>query len=393
MIRTILLLMPVYVTLFWSFALAGNSKIYSAPRQFLGKFMLFPLLIYISHFLYFAPLPAIYPYFDIVLQFASLMVFPVYHIYFRLLTVEAKFSIKTHAKFLVLPALVTTLYATGVLFTPWVEYRTWLFNEHAYSSSTAIQFLTVMRNVIRITYLFQVVVSLFGNYWLLKKYGAKAEQFYSNEQDGKFNNALILNRSIIFMSFAAFVFTVLGRQFLISQDILIFVGWTIFTVMLFIIGYMGITQKPVNPTFDLLNTEEPKIVELTSDVRKKLKEKLFVEFEQKKIYLNSQLNIMDVVKAIGTNRTYLSSIINLEQDQNFCSFVNNYRVEELERVFSENPDSSYETLAEQCGFGSVISMKRAVSSKTGMSMKEWKRKQYNNSEMSKLSNIINRKIS
>jgi len=373
MIRTILLLMPVYVTLFWSVALAGNSKINSAPRQFLGKFMFYPLLIFIAHFLYFAPLPAIYPYFDIILQCASLMVFPIYHIYFRLLTVEVKFSLKAHAKFLIVPALVTLIYALGVLFTPGIEFRTWLFDEHAYSSSHAIQFLNVMRIIIRIIYLIQVVVSLFGNYLLLKKYGAKAEQFYSNEQDGKFNNALILNRSIIFMSLAAFTFTALGRQFLISQDILIYIGWTVFSFMLFIIGYMGITQKPINPTYELLNAEEPQITDLTSVARKKIIDKLSVEFEQKKIYLNSQLNIMDVVKAVGTNRTYISSIINQEFDQNFCSFVNSYRIEELERVYSENPYFTFDELADQCGFGSVISLKRAVSAKTGMSMKEWKR--------------------
>jgi AraC-like DNA-binding protein len=378
MIRTILLLTPIYVTLFWSVALAGDNKKHSAPRRFLGKFMLFPLIIYISHFLYFAPLPAIYPYFDVVLQFASLMVFPIYYIYFRLLTVEEKFSIKAHAKFLALPVLVTLLYAIGVLFTPKVEFRTWLFDGHAYSSSPAIQFLSIMRIVVRIVYLIQVVVTVAANYLLIKKYGAKAEQFYSDELDGKYNNAIMLNRSIIFMSIAAFAFTAMGRQFLVYQDVLIYIGWTIFSTMLFIIGYMGITQKPINPTFDLLITEEQTpIHEFTSTVQKKLLQKLLVEFEQKKIYLNSQLNIMDVVKVVGTNRSYISAIINQQYNQNFCSFVNDYRVEELERVFSENPDYTIETLAEQSGFGSVSSLMRAVSSKTGMSIAEWKKLQNN----------------
>jgi len=47
MLRTILLLSPIFVTLFWSITLAGNDKKYSTPRRFLGKFMLFPLIIYI----------------------------------------------------------------------------------------------------------------------------------------------------------------------------------------------------------------------------------------------------------------------------------------------------------------------------------------------------------
>jgi len=376
MIRIVLLLMPIYVTLFWSVALVGDIKKHSSPRQFLGKFMLFPLTIFISHFLYFAPLPAIYPYFDILLQFASLIVFPMYYIYFRLLTVEERFSIKAHAKFLVLPVFITLIYTVSVLITPRIEYRTWLFNENAYSSSQNIQFLSVMRVIIRISYLIFVVVSVFGNYLLLKKYGAKAEQFYSDEHDAKYNNAKMLNLSIIIMGVTAFVFTALGRQFLISQDVLIYIGWSVFSTMLFIIGYMGITQKPVNPTFEIhINEEQPPIDEFTSSVQKKILQKLLVEFEQKKIFLNSQLNIMDLVKALGTNRSYISVIINQQYNQNFNSFVNNYRIEELEKVFSENPDYTIDSLAEQCGFGSVNSLKRAVFSKTGMSFAEWKRLQ------------------
>ena len=374
MIRTILLLLPVYITLFWSIALAGNEKEHSTPRRFLGKFMLFPLMIFISHLIYFTPYPEIYPYFDFVLQWASLMVFPVYYIYFRLLTVDEKFTLKAHARFLLLPTIIAAIYGVGILLTPKIEYRTWLFDQNAFPQSDYIQFLNVMRTIIRLTYLIQVVVSVTANYLLIRKYGAKAEQFYSYLQDGKYNNAVLLNRSIIVMGLAAFIYTLLGRQFLFTQDTLIYAGWSVFSSMLFIIGYMGIKQKAINPTFDLeiddktQNNEEKQL----SGAQKKLLNSMLLEFEQKKIYLNSQLNILDVVQAIGTNRTYISTIINQQYNQNFCAFVNSYRLEELERIIHKNQDVSNEILAESCGFGSVNSLKRAVFSKTGMSVSQWK---------------------
>ena len=137
---------------------------------------------------------------------------------------------------------------------------------------------------------------------------------------------------------------------------------------------MGISQKPINPTFELENVSlnyEP--IDLTNSTQKKLLHKLLVEFEQKKIYLNSQLNIMDLVEAIGTNRTYISLIINQNYNQNFCSFVNSYRVEELERVLSKNRNLTIEVLAEMTGFGSVNSLKRAVYLKAGKNISEWKK--------------------
>ncbi len=82
---------------------------------------------------------------------------------------------------------------------------------------------------------------------------------------------------------------------------------------------------------------------------------------------------MDVVEAIGTNRTYISQIINQKYNQNFCSFVNGYRIEDLKQVIIEYPNLKIEELAEKGGFGSINSMKRAIFSKTGLNFSEWKK--------------------
>ncbi len=386
MIKIILLLSPIFVTLFWSITLAGNNKKYSTPRRFLGRFMLFPLIIYIAHFLYFAPLPDIYPYFDVILQYASLLVFPIYYIYFRLLTVDEKFSLRAHFRFLALPTLIFIVYGIGVLFTPTNEFRAWLYDGNAFPDSPHIKFLSFMRIIIRVTYLAQVLLSVTGNYLLIKKYGDKAEQFYSDIQDGRYNNAKMLNYSIIFMSIAAFTFTALGRQFLISQDVVIYLGWTVFTSMLYIIGYMGVSQKAINPTFDLEiepETENKQEGELNSSESKVMNQILEL-FECQKIYLKSQLNILEIVAIVGTNRSYISSLINQEYNQNFCSFVNTFRLEELKRVYVQNPDLSNEKLAENCGFGSVNSMKRSIFANSGLSIIDWKKQIQSTTEEIKL---------
>ena len=372
--RVIFLLAPVYVCLFWAIVLAGNRKKYSTSRNFLGRFMLFPLAIYFTHFLYFTPLPDIFPYFDALFAYTSLLGFPMYYVYFRLLTVDEKFSLKAHGKYFIVAILVGTLYSVGVLLAPKAEYRVWLYNQTAYANSPQIIFLAAMRILGKITYLVQVIVTVIGNHILINKYSSKAEQYYSDIQDGKNNNARILNYSIIVLSITALFFGALGRYSLRHFDIYICIGWTIFSVVLFIIGYMGFKQKPINPTFESLynNNEQSQAVEIPEGVQKKLLHKLLLEFEHRKIFLNNQLNIMDVVDAVGTNRTYISTIINQKYNQNFCSFVNNFRILELEKTLQENPEMQNEELSDKCGFGSVNSMKRAVSSKTGLSFAKWK---------------------
>jgi len=374
MLKTIFLISPVFVSLLWATLLSENQKKYSASRVFLGRFMLLPLVVYFTHFLYHFPLPQLYRYFDPFFAYASLLVFPMYYIYFRLLTIDKSFSLKKHGKYLLPALLVGTLYAVGVFLTPKAEYEVWLYDQHAYNDNPHIQFLAAVRMVAKFTYLIQVVATVIGNSLLIKKYGANAEQYYSDIVDGKSNNVKALNYSIIAMSIVSFALGAMGRYFLLNNNWVIYFGWTIFSVILFIIGYLGFRQKPINPTFESDSyISDNEVLELTNDAQKKILRKLEVEFEKKKIYLNSQLNIMDVVKILGTNRTTISNLINQQYNQNFCSFVNSYRIEELARVYAENPHFSNIQLAECCGFGSLNSLKRAVDAKTGLSLSEWKK--------------------
>jgi AraC-like DNA-binding protein len=375
MIRFIILLSPVFVSFFWVVALLGNNKKENIPRVFLSKFMIFPLICYFTQFLYFAPLHLLYPYFDFVYQYAGGLILPVYYIYFRLLTVDKKFSLRIHARYLAIPAFLATLYCIGATLTPRNEYLTWLFDEHAFPYSPYIRFLGIMRLIFRIQFLLLIIITFAGNRILLHKYGERAGQFYSDSKDGKYNNSKMLNYSLIIIFIASFVAVAIGRSLLMSKDTIIYTVWSISTAMMFIIGYMGYNQKTINPAFDLQNIQDElnQPGDTLYEAQKELHNKVLIMFEDDKIYLNSQLNIMDIAQAVGTNRTYISSVINQQYNQNFCSFVNGYRVEELRNKILENRDYTNETLAEICGFGSVISLRRAVSAKTGMSLNEWKK--------------------
>jgi AraC-like DNA-binding protein len=355
--------------------LIANSKNHSTPRVFLSWFMLFPFIIFFGHFLYFAPLPEIYPYFEIPMYLGSIMVFPMYHIYFRLLTIDEKFSLKKHSKYLIPGILLIGIYGIALLYTPKNEYRIWLYDNTAFPHSASIQFLATMRQICKFTYLIQVVLTVIANYLLIKKYSDKAEDFYSDIQDGKYNNAKMLNNTIVIMGVSAFVIAIMGRYLVISFNMFIYIGWSVFSLGLYLVGYMGLKQKPVNPTFDLLieNEIQNESIEISDLSKQNLLNKLEYEFNSNKIYLNSDLNILDVVLAIGSNRTYISLIINQKYNQNFCSFVNTFRIEEMKQVLSEDAKISNEKLAESCGFGSVSSMKRAVLSNNGLSMSEWKK--------------------
>jgi len=375
MLRVILLTAPIFICLFWVIILADNPKSHSVPRAFFAKFMYLPVIIYFTHLLLYAPFPHIYYYFfDIVSAYTSLFVFPAYYVYFRLLTVDAEFSWKIHGKFFIPALIIATIYSIAILIAPETEYKIWVFDNKANPSSAYVKFLSIGRTLVRLTYLIQVIVVLTSNFLLIKKYKNRAEQFYSDILDGKYNYAKRLNLSFLWMSLPAFILTALGRFLIKQNEYSIYIGWPIFTVMLFIIGYLGYKLKPINPTFEVSTNEEdtPQLSEITSAAQQQILNKLEVEFKQNKVFLDNQLNIIDVARAIGTNRTYISLIIKQAFNQNFCSYVNGFRVDEMKKVYAENPQYTNESLAQSCGFGSVNSMKRTVEAKTGMSISDFK---------------------
>lgn len=372
--KQILLLTPIYVTFFWAITLNSGSQKYHNPRSFLGKFMIFAFVVYLSHFFYFSPLPTIYAFIDPFYQYASLLVFPLYYIYFRLLTIDNEFSLKSHFKFLAAPTLLFVLYSIGVLFTNYDDFKLWLFNRNLDINSSGIRYLKVIHLLIRITFLIQVVAVLVGNSLLIRKYGQKAKQYYSDIEDSSTNKVRILNFSMVVTALASLIIAALGRSFFIDEIVAITIASVIFSSMLFVIGWLGDRQKSLNPSYEKMILEhnfceEP---DLTKVVQNELTNKILYLFRDKKIYLNSALTIQNIAQAVGTNRTYVSTVINQHFDQNFCTFVNSFRIDELTAVVKQHPEYTNLELAESCGFGSIDSMKRAIAAKTGLTFQEWR---------------------
>ena len=373
MIRMVVLLAPVVVSLFWAVALMRDNKRHHVSRRYLSGFMFVPALLFFCHFLYFANFPDWFVYFDLPLHFFGLLVFPFYHIYFRLLTVDDQISFKKHLWFNILPVIVAIVYGFAVFNSTMPEYKAWLFNKIVSPASPSVQFLQIMRTITKLTFLIQGIYYTTANHWLINQYSERATQFYSDIRDAKTNYAKLLNVSILASGIVALVLVTIGRAFLMSADLLIFIGWTVLTATVYLMGSLGARQKVINP--DVVQTNSATMVQLYQPTGKEqadFMDKIMFEFNENKIFLNKQLNINDLAKSVGSNRTYLSSAINSQFNQNFCAFVNGFRLKELSRAIIENPDFTIEEYVTRCGFGSVNSMKRTVTAMTQMNFREFK---------------------
>jgi len=88
---------------------------------------------------------------------------------------------------------------------------------------------------------------------------------------------------------------------------------------------------------------------------------VFEEYmDAEKPYLSHDLKITDLMAPLGTNRTYLSNFINQYYGMNFSTFINTYRMHEIEALRSDPyyKDFEEEELVYTVGFKSVKSYQR-----------------------------------
>lgn len=367
----ILLLNPIYVTLFWAIVLNTYKRDAHQPKVFLGWFMLVASWVYISHYFYFTQQLEVYFYLDSIYTLAYLLVYPMYHIYVRLLTVDSHFSIKKHLRFLIAP--FTLFLLTGVGYIAMgkehgVEFISDILVQGKRPSTAMHEAMFILYVIGRLTFLFQTVFYLGYSFTLIRSNNLRIQDYYSNMEDRKLNWLQFFNICFALTSVSSAVLAVLGRNTFLENTYLLIIPSIVFTVMLFFVGLLGNSQRAIFTEIenapDLNNEGKPP---------QRIKAKLDNLFEKEKVYKNPDLKIWDVSSMLGTNRTYVSNAINTEYGRNFCAHVNFYRINHAKALIQSNPNLTNQQIAELAGFGSASSLHRAFQSSEGLSVGQYRK--------------------
>lgn len=108
--------------------------------------------------------------------------------------------------------------------------------------------------------------------------------------------------------------------------------------------------------------------EISSSVLKDILKKIDA-FETKKQFLSQTISLHSLAKKFGTNSRYLSSVINLEKEKNFPTYINDLRVDYALQQLNENDDFkkfTIKAIAGECGFKSSESFSKAFYNRHGV---------------------------
>jgi YesN/AraC family two-component response regulator len=99
------------------------------------------------------------------------------------------------------------------------------------------------------------------------------------------------------------------------------------------------------------------------------------QIEQKKLFLDPELNQKSLANLLGTNRQYLYEAINEGGEENFRGLINRLRINEAKKIIEEgiksNSKINFSTLNDQVGFRSFSTYYRAFKGLTGLTPNEY----------------------
>jgi len=100
---------------------------------------------------------------------------------------------------------------------------------------------------------------------------------------------------------------------------------------------------------------------------------LLLLMDDEKAYLQPDLTIESVAERLGTNRTYVSMIINKNFGKSFREFVNERRIATAKEYMLANPQSKVEEIAEVSGFAGGSQFCRKFKEMEGVTPNMWLR--------------------
>ncbi len=119
--------------------------------------------------------------------------------------------------------------------------------------------------------------------------------------------------------------------------------------------------------------------ELSETQKEKILSTLLHIMDEKKLYLNRNLSLIDVAYEINTNKNYLSMVINERLNMNFFHFVNQYRLKEAVKLMDDSSYDNYsiEGIAQSAGFNSKSVFNPTFKKLTGKTPSEYRKGKVN----------------
>jgi AraC-like DNA-binding protein len=346
-------------------------------KKYLTFFISLSIITYSVHGLFFTHQYRLYVQFESMWVLTSLLGYPLFYYYIRLLTKDEKINYRWI--WIILPSLIISVFSffNYAMMSP-MDREVFLLGimygksgfYPPYSIWVNLQILRM--ELFKLVFAIQLIMSVIYGFKLIKEYNDSLRRYYSNVGGKDLSLIKWLFASFIFASTISFLSNIIGKEYFVDNTGLLLIPSLTHSAFLFAIGFFGFKQNFTIRDFlsDIANEEKRKInfkEHITKDPKDSgLYEKLCSLMIEKELFLNKDLRISEICNQLGSNRTYVSQMINENAGINFCDFVNSYRIEYSEKLLMNYPDLPMEEIAIMSGFSGKSSFYRIFNEKKGL---------------------------
>lgn len=134
-------------------------------------------------------------------------------------------------------------------------------------------------------------------------------------------------------------------------------------------------QKGMEERIRQYETEQQNTASLTDDKNSELFKKLESLMKDSKVYREKNLTRERIADLIGSNRTYLSQVINEMTGMSFVHYINSYRIDEALEILSDAENEiPLKALCSDLGFSSLTTFYKLFQAKVGMTPAKYREK-------------------
>lgn len=340
--------LPFMVCLFWTLHAGLSYKNLNRAQRNLGIFLGVSMLLFLYHAIYFSDGEAsAFNLLAVIYSWATLTVYPLYYLYVESITDSRKPG-PTEKLLLFIPGIIAAAGGGAVL---------------AFGLNRGVLdvFIAVTRPIQTILVCILCLVKLTA-------FDRSVYDSYSEVEGKTARPVKILAAVQMAAALCTVVLSLLGQKFFFGKTILA-VPSLLFAGTIYAIAYVGFRYRFGAEQMEEDLTEDIPVENARDDSG--LYDAILDKMENGRLFLQPGLSVVDLARAIGSNRTYVSACINSNSGKSFAMFINSYRVEYAKKLMKENSSLSIAQVGEMSGFASEESFRRNFRSFTGKSPSGW----------------------
>lgn len=351
MLFTLVTALPMFACLFWlvffvcRLADRRTGSTGGTRNAVPMLFFLASTMLYMCHFLYFAGYRNRLS--EIVYFTANLSVFPLFYLYLLRLTQDVSHTAR-HTVWLFAPSPAAAVLLSFCSVFEWnVAYE-------------------AVCTAVRLCFACQVLFVWINGHRLLHDFTERLDDIYSDNRSWELRPVTRLLHLLGIISVIAITLNLLGKEWFAGK-LIVAVPALMMSVLLYAVGYVVAEIKVAieHPTEAERKGGDQAETEHVLALQKRLEEYM----REEKPYTNPAFTIYDLARALNSNRSYISFLINHRYGMNFSSFVSTYRVEHAQEILSHGTfatnKEALNTAMVESGFLSEPTFYRIFKLKTG----------------------------